>query len=161
MIYGSTELREKEAQKKIDIYRELATFYPAIVPIIKKFDGKVYNKRFSEALRAAGAYSEKRNNNIYIYGNVQNCGIWSRILARVSLDDCVDGKRINADLLIKDAADTRAGFLRRAYEIETALDKMDIVAAQIKQLDKQLKAILAPIPYEIQDIYGVNVRITR
>lgn len=71
-----------------------------------------------------------------------------------------EGKRIPADLIIKSAEEKRISLLKSAAEIESAMEKVDIVKQQIQQLQHLLTGITGTLPYEVKDIYGLGYRLT-
>lgn len=50
-FYGSEELARKLIEKEIEVKEDFVQKAPAMIEIVKKFDGKVLNKRLETALR--------------------------------------------------------------------------------------------------------------
>ena len=161
MNYYNKEEQEKAARATIDDYRGTAALFSAVKPVIYQFDEKMYNKRFTDALKAAlpdiGIYSEKRYNHIEINACLPG-GKW-HCIAKQDIKEEVR-PRINADVMIEDAASRRADFLKRSSDIEKSLDKIDGVKHQIETLKTALDGITGALSCEIKDIFGLNYRIT-
>lgn len=161
MYYGSKEDQDRHVQTLIKEHRDAAALFPAIRKVCAAFDGKVYNVRFTKALReATGArvFTEAKTETIYIY-IYGHAGRWIH-LANLSRADMADGKRINAAKLIESARICRESHLKKAYELELAAAKADLVKQQLQDLEQLLQAILKDIPYEIRDTYNINARLT-
>ena len=158
------EEQQKKAQKAIDGYRAAAAVFPIVRRVIEQYDGKVYNRRLSEALKAAvgetgSIYAEKKDNN-YIEimysprGNYQ----WQYLLWISAKKALPDGKRIDAAAIVKQLKEKRTDFLRRAYELEDAGRNVDQIQAQLDKWVKALAATLDPIPREAREIYELSVK---
>ena len=160
-MYGYTQKDQDAAIKAyIEAYRNAAALYPALKRVIQSFDKKVFNKRLETALQAetgARIYVDNRPNmiDIHMYGGPRSSWI---TLATLLKDDFIDGKRIDAEKLTESLTDHRAALLKKAAEYEQQIGQIDQVKEQLKQLKKQIAAVLSPYDYTIRDIYGINLR---
>ena len=150
------ELQDKYIKARIDQYREAASLTPAIIKVLQDFNGKCFNCKLEKAIQ------EKTNKHIYAHKKWHNVVIEyyengdTFTLASCLIDDLIDGKRIPADILTEDARKRQEGFLKRAYEMQTAYDNMDTIFKQLEQLKSTIKAIINPIPYELLDVYRLE-----
>lgn len=157
MDFYDNESRRKEIADHIAKLRDIAALYPVIVPVITRFDNKIYNVCFVNALAEASCFTnyhiftEKRLNYIEIY-------VYDRgslfTLAQCTIDDMPDGKRIPADKLIESARNKREELLRRAYELEN----IDIahVLDQLNQAKALYNSIYEGLPYKFINVYHIN-----
>jgi len=160
MFYGPREEQDKTAKRKIDAYRQAASLFPLIRDVVQTFDNKVYNCRLEKALKEKDhrMYVEKRFNYLAICCYVQHYND-NFTLASIKLDDMPEGKRIPAELIIEDARERRANILKKAYEMEKAMQNIDFYAGQLGHYAAQIKKIVDSVPFEIRDIYNLNYRI--
>lgn len=151
--YGETP--EQAVQATIDKYRHAATFLKPLRDTLDKFGGKVYNKRFIDALRTAAGYDriydDKRAEMIFIY--YYEPQHYDQItICRIALDD----KRINAAESKQSAISYYAKHLESAAKLEEITPQIDIIRARLEELDRMKKTIIGGIPYEIRDIYDIH-----
>lgn len=157
MDFYDNEERRKAITDHIEKLRDIAALYPVIVPVITKFDNKIYNVRFKNALSEAASsskyyvFTEKRLNYIEIY--VYDRGS-QYTLAQVTIDDMPDGKRIPAEKLIESARNKREELLRRAYELENIDIKQ--VLDQLNQAKALYNSIYEGLPYKFIDVYHIT-----
>lgn len=157
MDFYDNEERRKAITDHIAKLRDIAALYPVIVPVITKFDNKIYNVRFKNALSEASSssryyvFAEKRFNymEIYVYDRGSQY-----TLAQVTIDDMPDGKRIPAEKLIESARNKREELLRRAYELENIDIKQ--VLDQLNQAKALYKSIYEGLPYKFIDVYHIT-----
>lgn len=157
MDFYDNEERRKAITDHIAKLRDIAALYPVIVPVITKFDNKIYNVRFKNAIHEAASsskyyvFTEKRLNYIEIY-------VYDRgsqfTLAQVTIDDMPDGKRIPAEKLIDSARNKREELLRRAYELENIDIKQ--VLDQLNQAKALYNSIYEGLPYKFIDVYHIT-----
>lgn len=157
MDFYDNEERRKAITDHIAKLRDIAALYPVIVPVITKFDNKIYNVRFKNALAEASSsikyhvFTEKRFNYMEIY--VYDSGS-QYTLAQVTIDDMPDGKRIPAEKLLDSARIKREELLRRAYELENIDIKQ--VLDQLNQAKALYNSIYEGLPYKFIDVYHIT-----
>lgn len=161
MFYGTDEQRIERIKNHIEELRGLAALYPAVKKVIDAFNGKVYNKRFSEALKKeftdiAYIYADKRYSRIEIYASLKNLKSEFRTLASIRIEDLVNGKRIPADLLSESLRLHREDYLKEALALENALPNVDQLILQLNQLVKTYRAIYGDIPYDIRETWNIK-----
>ena len=152
--------------QRIDEYRQAANTFSTLRPVIEQFNGKVYNKRFSEALKQAIGetgyiYAEKGNNGrrLWINYSPKGSGYNYRNICNMDFEDATtDGKRINAEAILDNMRETRAELLKKAAELEEVGRHAEEIKAQIEMLENTIKAVLAPLSYEARELYGIKVR---
>ena len=157
MDFYDNEERRKANTDHIAKLRDIAALYPVIVPVITKFDNKIYNVRFKNSLTEASSstkyyiFTEKRLNymEIYVYDRGSQY-----TLAQVTIDDMPDGKRIPAEKLIDSARNKREELLRRAYELENIDIKQ--VLDQLNQAKALYNSIYEGLPYKFIDVYHIT-----
>ena len=151
---------DQAAQALIDVYKHAANLYPVIRPVIESFHKKVYNIRLDKALNAISentihAKKEYKHICIYLYYNNEII-----TLATLSLDDLINGKRIDSNKLLESAREYRDEHLKNAYEIKKAMETHETIKEQIKSIGKQLNAVIGQIDnYRAREIYNINARI--
>ena len=153
-FYGDYEKAHQEAQKRIEAYRQAAALAPAVMKVIKSFDGKVYNCRLDKALREAtnnGIMAYKQYQYVEIYGYFNNGHI---ILARFKPED-LKNKRINADDLIKQVRENRERILKEAYELEIYSPQAEQIRDYIRATIDRLETYCRSLPDDIRHIYGI------
>lgn len=151
----------EELKKRATAYRNAAGLFPAVRKTAETFDGKVYNCRFEKALQEATGsrvFAAKRYKwiEIYIYEDGRQI-----TLAQIAQDALKDGKRIPADMIIESAREHRESLLKRATELETAIEKVPDIRRQIETLSGMICQLRDSIPYEVRDVYRLDYRITR
>lgn len=156
MRYGQS--KEDAVKEYCNLCRKAAAFYPSIAPVIRDFDKKVYNCRFDKAIREATAgqhvYVSKQFN---MYIEISFCESGKTfVLATIKIDDLIDGKRIDADLLLHDAQERRAKHLKDAVDTEKAFNEMESIKRNLDSLKKAYNNIVASVPYELQTIYNIK-----
>ena len=153
MRFYNSEDRKKEVIEHAAFLRSLSDLYPAIMQVIREFDGRVYNVKFNRALSAAvpGVYSEKRGMFFELY-KFEKGSVYT--LATCKTDDMPDGKRVNAKVLIESARNKRETYLKEAYKIEST--DMDSICKQLEDIKKMYNAIADGLPYKLHEIYGIQ-----
>lgn len=151
--YGETP--EQAVQATIDKYRHAATFLKPLRDTLEKFGGKVYNKRFLDALRTAAGYDriydDKRAEMVFIY--YYEPQHYDQItICRIALDD----KRINAVESKQSAVSYYTKHLQDAAALEEYAPQVDTIRQRLDDLDRLKRQIMGAIPYEIRDIYGIR-----
>lgn len=154
------------AEQKIDEYRQQANIFATVRPVIESYNGKVYNKRFSEALKQAVSesgyiYSEKGANGrrFWIHYSPKGHGYNYRTICNMAIDDALtNGKKINAAAILDSMRDTRAELLKKAAELEEVGRHAEEIKAQIEMLENTISAVLAPLSYEARELYEIKVR---
>lgn len=144
--YG--ESPEKAVQSTIEEYRRAAEFIKPLRDTLDKYAGKVYNKRFLEALRTAAGYDriydDRRADMIFIYYYSPD-HYDQRTICRIALQD----RRIDCNQSKASAADYYAKHLESAaklnvnlfhYELRELLPRhpVRLVAPQVQQLVHRL-----------------------
>lgn len=157
----------KDGYKKTEIiineYREAAALTRQIIPVIKSFDNKCFNKRLQNAIQEktkSRIYCGKRYTifEIYIYNSS-----YSQIsICNIKQDDAfTDGKRINAAAIIEGLNEKYQDLLKRAFELENELQQVELYAAALESLKNQIEKITRSIPYQIKDNFDLNYRVTK
>lgn len=151
--YG--ESPERAVQSTVEEYRRAAGFIKPLRDTLSKYAGKVYNKRFLEALRAAAGYDriydDRRTDMIFIYFYSPE-HYDQRTICRIALAD----RRIQAAESKQSAADYYTKHLQAAAKLEEIAPQIDTLKAQIAELERLKSSIIGGIPYELRDIYGIH-----
>ena len=151
--YGETP--EQAVQNTIAEYRRAAAFLKPLRDTLDKFGGKVYNKRFIDALRAAAGYNriydDKRADMVFIYYYAPNN--YDQItICRIALAD----RRINAAESKQSAISYYTKHLQDAAALEEYAPQVDTIRQRLDDLDRLKRQIMGARPYEIRDIYGIR-----
>ena len=150
------ELQDGYIKQRIEEYRKAANMAPVLIKVLEAYDNKIFNCKLEKAINEAipdhyiTARKEYHNINIGFYNHGNHC-----TLASIPIDKLIDGKRIPANIFIESARTRQADHLKRAAEMENAFNNIDSIIDQLKQLNKAIAAVLAPVPYEVQDVYRI------
>ena len=82
-----------------------------------------------------------------------NMNLYNRELQDGYIKQRIEEYRKAANIFIESARTRQADHLKRAAEMENAFNNIDSIIDQLKQLNKAIAAVLAPVPYEVQDVY--------
>ena len=145
----------------ISNYRDAAKMARAIIPVIKKFDNKVYNKRLQTALQddtKKRIYCEKNNYifRIYIYDDT-----YTQItLAHLTIKEALtDEKRIRAEKITEKLNATYSDLLTQAYDLYNILPQVDLYKTQLEFYKAKIEKIVNNLPSEIKDNFDLNYRV--
>lgn len=177
--YGNLEDGKKEVQNRIDILRFTASQIDKIKPVFRAFDGKIYNKRFDDAIEALSddqgrfyVSNHYRWMNIEAYKKHSLCNERYSALTVPSCsgerfedfagrEDSIftENKRIIADKAIK-ALDTRKEkLLEQAASYEKTLEDADDILAQVAYFKGILGSLIETVPYELRQYLKISDRI--
>lgn len=168
------EEAHKASARKAAYLREAATKIRLIKEIAKRFDNKVYNCHFDEAVRALSDdhntyYCSNRYNNFEIIFSKRHSSFSVALLgARAAIKgepgpNCTrtdivftPTKRIMADKMIELMNLKYEKLLKEATAIETALLQIDEVLLRAQELKKAYNVMISALPYEIQNNFNVS-----
>jgi len=147
----------EEAIERICKERRIAAGY--IAPLrrtLDTFGGKVYNKRFLDALRKAAGYEriydDRRAELVYIYVYAGSSYSAQYTLCCIPLTD----RRIQSKQAIQSATERYTKLLKEAASIEEIAPQVDTYRKQLDDLDRLRSKIIGSMPYEVRDIYGIR-----
>lgn len=143
------------------LLREAVGYCPAVRKVLYQFDGKVYNKRFDDAIR------EATNHKAYVYRNSYNrdwidiyfnnpFGYGNCTLLSFKLSELPEGKRIDAYELSKKLNEKRESILKNAYAIESAIEEAPETLERLQNLIDLINQIVQPLPSEFVDAYSLS-----
>ena len=148
------ETTTETMRRKIADKRQIVQLIPILREVLKKYDGKVYNKRFNNAF--AKAIEEKFGKQFYFNAGLSVSGEWLWITASISghysesvtLCGCAldDGKRIPGAKMIEAVNNSYASILKECTEIECNLDRMPEIIEQLSKLHMMQEQIKKSIP---------------
>ena len=173
-------LEEKQAKirAKAEIMRKTARQISRVKAAVLPFDGKVYNCRFDEAIKAlsddeARFWVSNSYGWFYIQCMPKGCSNYNEDRSLLSAYGCVAGdkydrvknreelqvfsdkKRIDAKKMCELLTAKYDELMRNAGEFDRAADNLEMVLDQIEKLKKMISAIEAPLPYEVREIAGL------
>lgn len=159
MFWRNAEDANKEAQKRIEMHREAAGIIPAVINVIRRFDGKVYNRRFQGALQeetGKNVYADKMEYyiEVYMWFNGRHIN-----LARIKNEELIDGKRIPAGKMIESARGYQSSHLKTAYEIETSLQQVEQCKTYLQEMKEKIENFTAKIPSDVREIYNIPLYV--
>lgn len=159
MNFSTYEEKNKEALKRIESYRNAAALTPAIIKIIRQFDGKVFNCKLDKALREAtgnkaGVYKRDQYVEIYTYYTTNYYHI---VYARFKVDQ--DNKRIDAESLIEQIKKAREDNLKKAYDLENTYNQATNIEAYIRSSIEKIESYCRSLPDDLRDIYNIPTYI--
>lgn len=158
--YHSTEDQKKDLDSRVESYRRVAGYAPAIIKVLKQFDGKVFNCKLDKAVREAtdneiGVY--KRYGFIYISGHYMTN--YHEITLAAFKEDELQNKRIDAEKIINQVITAREELLKKAYSVETYAAQADNIREYVRQSIDKLEKMCRAIPDDIRDIYNIPYSI--
>lgn len=158
--YHSTEDQKKDLDSRVESYRRVAGYAPAIIKVLKQFDGKVFNCRLDKAVREAtnneiGVY--KRYGFIYISGHYMTN--YHEITLAAFKEEDLKNKRIDAEKIINQVITAREELLKKAYSVETYAAQADNIREYVRQSIDKLEKMCRAIPDDIRDIYNIPYSI--
>lgn len=158
--YRTPEEQQKDTQSRIESYRQAAAQAPAIIRVLKQFNGKVYNCKLDKAL------ADATENKIRVSERYGYCEIYAThttnydhiTLARFDKAK-LENKRLDAGKLIEQVTASREELLKKAYTIETTAPQADNIREYIRQEIDRLENICKGLPDDIRDIYNIPYSI--
>ena len=165
MIYGSNEEKKNHIRKEAQALRLAASKIHLVKEVVKQFDGKVYNCRFDNAIKALSTEDFRfwchkdsyGRMGICCTGNSRYITIFScRIETGKQNEYMTDKKRLKADNMISALNAEYGNLMKKATELEAGADKIDIILEQVSQLKSMLTTIVNSVPYEVSDAYGLK-----
>lgn len=158
------ESATNKCRRYIEDRRRIVKLIPIVREVLRKFDGKVYNKRFNTAL--GKAIEAKHGKDFYIRAELSCSGEWLWISAgvtghwsdSVSLCGCElsDGKRIPAAKMIESCNACYADILQEVSEIECNLDRMPEIIEQLSKLHFLQEQIIKSVPRYMKCTYHLD-----
>lgn len=168
MQFNNDEERRQFILNQAAWIRTAAGSIKALKPVLMAYDGKVYNKRLDEAIRALSddkiTYTSRISYERYYIGVYpdssysQEKTLLNSHAAKSGTDAEIftDKKRIKAGTAISLLNDKYAALMREAYELEQAAANLNNTLYQIRTLKKQLNYIYETIPYELHEVYDIK-----
>lgn len=170
MFYGTNEQKKEELMKRAAIRRAAASHIKDVKKVILDYDGKVYNKKFDEAISAIrtpdgymfSCYRDSYN-RVTISGYDKGTsysdrtGILSfKASAGEETPYITDKKRIKADAFIETLNSTYENLLTEAKSYEDAAVNLEKILSQVETLKKALNAISESLPYGAIEMIGLK-----
>lgn len=170
-MYVDIEEKAKAMRRYCEERRQIISIMPIVREVIRKFDSRVYNKRFNNAL--ASAVEAKHGKSLYIRVELSISREWLWISAGVTghWSDCEslcgcpldEGERIPAAKMLESCNAEYAEILKEVCEIEQSIDRMPDIIAQLGELHRLQEQIIKSVPrhmaidYRLSDIckYGL------
>lgn len=158
------EAATKTAKTYCEDRRQIVKLIPIVREVIRKFDGKVYNKRFNTAL--GKAIEAKHGKDFYFNAGLSVSGEWlwisagitghwsdSETLCGYKLDD---GKRLNAEKMIESCNKYYSEILQEVSEIECSIDRMPEIIEQLSKLHFMQDQIIKSVPRYMKCTYHLD-----
>ena len=168
--------------------KEALKLYDGIIEVVKKFDGKVLNKRFDTALKQFdGRLSYNREHSCFeikmnvfdnrscksvkkdTYGYSCTNYITDSYLRLNNLvythsynaKDVVmlDNERIISSVLIEALNKGKEQMKNNIKELENSIDKVDEWKNKLKALQIEMEEVMKEVPYIIREYYDINYRV--
>lgn len=157
--YYSKEERIKAMKTKVEYLRRVAGMYPVFADVTRRFDGKVLNRRYGEALSEAISaddlrlYTETRGSIFTVYAFERGTNY---TLAYINIDDLPGEKkkRVSADLFLEAGRKGREQKLKEAADLERAVNDYDAIIGQIEKTKSLYNKLVEGLPYYMRDVCG-------
>lgn len=149
-----------KANQRIELRKQMSEFRKTIfVDVLNKFDGKVYNKRFRDALmkvmpnelwRASEGYNATNEIKIISRINMYNYSDTEELYVKLVLSS---NGRINAEETLKNeyTCSWLKNFENSTENIKKAVDNYDEYLATADMIEKLLKYYGDNVPYYFRD----------
>lgn len=169
--------------------RKAIGFYPAIIETVKKFDGKVLNKRLETALQKINdnlrlgkseyrfdIYYYVENDHVPVphqdycgaeyvkYREIGMCGYMPRSRAYAVNAQCPalnDDGRIIAENIISALNAGKESLESEIIEMEEHSKKVDEYAAELEELAERMRSLQKQIPYLVSNYYELRYSIRK
>lgn len=150
----------EKAISRIELRKQMAAFRKTVfVCVLNKFDGKVYNKRFRDALM------KEMPNELWYVTKGYNCVDEIKIVGRISKYNYSDTEDLYIKLVLNEngrikAAETLENgytcswlnsFEGNTESIEDAVKNYDVYLQKAKELDKMIEDYGKKIPHYFRD----------
>jgi len=172
MFIGSFEQKKENIKKQIEALRTASKQIGKIKKAVKEFDGKVYNCRFDQAIaqlsdKEAGLrfYTQDYYTTFAIQCSTSNFYSPVALLETYrpvkgqTQDKCIcfdENKRIKADKMIELLNNKYSEILKKAQELENALNNIETTLNQLEQIKNTHKLVTDALPYQIRDVFGIK-----
>ena len=177
-FYGSEELAKKLVQKEIDVKEDFVRKCPEMIEIVRKFDGKVLNKRLETALRNVYYVTLKHDD---VFGWWELIGYANdRMVQEDELDQCGhrgcayikddrfyiatckkdltdDDGRLIADKLIEYIEDEAKRQQTYANQLRNQLDHIDDLKAEAARIRRMKQDFVWKVNSQIKEYFGLEV----
>lgn len=188
MNYYCNEDARNLVELEIQNRKEALKLYDGIIEVVKKFDGKVLNKRFDTSLKQFdGRLSYERE---YSWFNIKMSTFDSRSCKSVKKDSygysctnyitenylilnsviytysynpkdkvMLDNERIISSVLIEALNKGKEQMEDKIKELENSIDKVDEWKSKLKALQIEIEEVMKEVPYIIREYYDINYRV--
>ena len=177
-FYGSEELARKLVEKEISAKEDFVRKAPAMIEIVRKFDGKVLNKRLETELRKVYYVTLKREDVFdwwELIGYVQDRMVQSdevdrhgyhttayikddRIyIATCKKDLTDDNGRLIAENLIKYIEDEAKRQQTYANQLRSQLANIDELKAECARINRMKNDFVWKVNSQIKEYFGLEV----
>ena len=181
MFYGSIEEKKQYLLKLADEQRRAAARVDSVIEVVKQFDGKMYNCRFDDAIKAlsdseVGLYVTRRYDYFIICAfpgaryNVSGRSadlLWARSWEWYggygpkepydSTDVFINGKRINASRMISALNAKKKLLYEEADRITEAAVNLEQITGEIERMRSELNAKIRSLPGAVMDACGLKM----
>lgn len=161
--YLENERRGEDLMRTINDYEKCVKAIPTVKEIVKRFDGKVYNKKLDDALGDAFSYEDNgyrigchKNTyspniiEIYLYNN------GSTTLARINLEEMPEGRRIDAIVWSAKLEEKKQHYSEKVKEIEECIPKVNEYRNRLNKLQDEALEIYNKIPSELHEAFYIG-----
>lgn len=178
MYFTDKKIATQLVELEISNREYILTLIDDIVEVVKKFDGKVFNKRIETALQKAIENNSHYKTGTHIYclyeydifhmklcvpdRRVHNLENWY-FIENNTLDICfldaeiaIVDKRIVAEAIIKDIRNQKQEIQERIIELKQGLLRVDEWEKRWREVESQITKLQKEIPHEIQRYFRMK-----
>lgn len=171
MFIGSFEQKKENIKKQIEALRTASKQIGKIKKVVQDFDGKVYNCRFDQAIEQLSdketglRFYVQNHYNFSIQCSAFQCYPYIALLETFrpvkgqAKGKCIcfdENKRIKADKMIELLNNKYSEILKKAQELENALNNIEATLDQLEQIKHTYKLVADALPYQIRDTFGIK-----
>ena len=183
-------IAKKLVELEIQNRKDALELYDKIIPVVKKFDGKILNKRFDTALKEIDNYLsydrrfsffsiEWYTKNDFVKGEPDRLGmcmahyVKTRQLTLTShlyavadrtFPDKVmadENGRMKADVIIKALEEGKAKLETEICAMEIGMEKADEYKKKLEELKAEIEKTTKEIPYLIKDYFDLDYSVRK
>ena len=188
MRYYCNEDAKNLVMLEIENRKEALKLYDGIIEVVKKFDGKILNKRFDTALKKVD--ERLSYNRAYTYFEITMSTFDNRCCTSVKKDDLgyshtnyisdhelilntyletythdkdkeslLSEEKINANVLIEALNNGKNQMEEKIIQLENSFGKVEEWKNKLEALQNEIRETMKDIPYIIREYYDINYHV--
>lgn len=155
-MYMTLEQAKNATQKDIDAAKTALQLFPQVAAVIRTFYGKVYNKRFNDAITAAFPDHSVRARKSYygewieVYYSTKYGHDYYFLNIRMEM---LQNKRIDASVFEQNMKLQCVRLWREIHALEDCLQTCEADLQRLDAIESELRIIAGRFPYSTRDYF--------